>query len=112
MDLHSVMQLIGLIASIGERGELHLAYDERVINKENSDDAETIFTVVGQSFASAQEALRRSERAKAGHAKRKAKGLKSGREVGAVIKSKLDNHLVFIISELEKILQKQNYFLS
>lgn len=98
---NKVMQLIGLIASIAERGELHLAYDERVINKDNSDDAETIFTVVGQSFASAQEALRRSERAKAGHAKRKVKGLTSGREVGAIIKSKLDNHMVFIISELE-----------
>ncbi|ABM03016.1 Resolvase, N-terminal domain protein [Psychromonas ingrahamii 37] len=98
---NKVMQLIGVIAQIAEYGELHLAYDERVICADNADDAETIFTVVGQSFASAVEAKKRSERAKAGHANRKAKGLSSGRAVGAVVKSKLDEHSAFIINELE-----------
>ena len=99
---NKVMQLIGVIAQVAEYGELHLAYDERCINSSNADDAETIFTVVGQSFASAVEAKKRSERAKAGHANRKAKGLSSGRTVGAVVKSKLDEHSAFIINELEK----------
>ena len=109
---NKVMQLIGVIAQIAEYGELHLAYDNRVINQSNADDAETIFTVVGQSFASAVEAQKRSERAKAGHAKRKAKGLQVGREQGQVVKSKLDDHAAFVITELEantpktKILEK------
>jgi DNA invertase Pin-like site-specific DNA recombinase len=99
---NKVMQLIGVIAQVAEYGELHLAYDERCINSDNADDAETIFTVVGQSFASAVEAKKRSERAKAGHANRKVKGLPSGRAVGAVIKSKLDEHTAFIVNEIEK----------
>ena len=96
---NSVMQLIGVIGSINE---LHLAYDNRVINEENKDDAETIFTVVGQSFASAMEAKKRSERAKAGHLRRKVQGLSSGRNVGAVVKSKLDIHSALILNELSK----------
>ncbi|MGK0270046.1 MAG: DNA invertase Pin-like site-specific DNA recombinase [Cocleimonas sp.] len=96
---NSVMQLIGVIGSIKE---LHLAYDNRVINSDNKDDAETIFTVVGQSFASAMEAKKRSERAIAGHKNRKAQGLSSGRSVGAVVKSKLDAHSAMILNELSK----------
>lgn len=109
---NKVMQLIGVIAQIAEYGELHLAYDNRVINQANADDAETIFTVVGQSFASAVEAQKRSERAKAGHARRKEAGLQVGRKEGQVVKSKLDEHAAFIITELEantaktKILEK------
>jgi DNA invertase Pin-like site-specific DNA recombinase len=96
---NSVMKLIGVIASINE---LHLAYDNRVINIDNKDDAETIFTVVGQSFASAMEAKKRSERAKAGHLRRKAQGLSSGRCVGAIVKSKLDIHSALILNELAR----------
>lgn len=102
----SVMELIGAIGLIAKNGELHLAYDDRVINSENKDDAETIFTVVGQSFASAAEAKKRSERAIAGHQKRKAAGLHSGRAVGTVVKSKLDEHAAFILNELEKGIAK------
>jgi len=96
---NKVMALIGVIGSINE---LHLAYDDRVINDSNRDDAETIFVVVGQSFASAVESQKRSERAKAGHAKRKAAGLSIGRSKGAVIKSKLDIHSALILNELAK----------
>ncbi len=96
-----VMQLVGVIGQIAHYGELHLAYDERVINAENADDAETIFTVVGQSFASAVEAKKRSERAKAGHAKRKADGLHTGRKQGQAVKSRLDEHAAFIVNELD-----------
>lgn len=97
-----VMQLIGLIGQIAAYGELHLAYDERVINSQNADDAEVIFTVVGQSFASAVEAQKRSERAKAGHAKRRADGLHTGRKKGQAVKSRLDEHAAFILNELDK----------
>ncbi len=96
---NSVMQLIGVIGSINE---LHLAYDNRVINSSNKDDAEIIFTVVGQSFASAMEAKKRSERAKAGHQRRKTQGLSSGRKVGAIVQSKLDIHSALILNELSK----------
>lgn len=99
---NKVLELIGVIGQIARNGELHLAYNDRVINKENVDDAETIFTVIGQSFASAQEAARRSERAKAGHAQRKAKGLHVGRKHGQVVKSKLDEHISFILSHQDK----------
>jgi DNA invertase Pin-like site-specific DNA recombinase len=99
---NKVLELIGTIGQIAKRGELHFAYDDRVINSSNVDDAETIFTVVGQSFASATEAQKRSDRAKAGHAKRKAAGLHVGREVGQVVKSKLDEHIGFILSHQEK----------
>lgn len=97
-----VMELIGVIGQIARRGELHLAYDDRVISSDNSDDAETIFTVVGQSFASAVESQKRADRAKAGHAKRKAKGLQIGRKVGQIVKSKLDEHLSFILAHQDK----------
>ncbi|QUM78788.1 recombinase family protein (plasmid) [Moritella sp. 24] len=96
---NKVMALIGIIGSIKE---LHLAYDDRVINDDNRDNAETIFCVVGQSFASAVESKKRSERAVAGHARRKAAGLQIGRAPGAIIKSKLDIHSALILNELSK----------
>lgn len=99
---NKVMGLVGIIAQIAEGGELHLAYDDRVINSENADDAETIFTVFGQSFSSAIEARKRSDRAKAGHAKRKIQGLHIGRKTGQIVKSKLDEHLSFILSHQDK----------
>lgn len=99
---NKVLELIGTIGQIASRGSLHLAYDDRVINSENVDDAETIFTVVGQSYASAAEAKKRSDRAKAGNEKRKAAGLQVGRKVGQVVKSKLDDHIGFILSHQNK----------
>jgi len=100
---NKVFGLISVISQITENGgELHLAYDDRVINSENADDAETIFTVVGQSFASHVEACKRSDRAKAGHSKRKKQGLPIGRKHGQVVKSKLDEHLSFILAHQDK----------
>ncbi|ELA8193718.1 TPA: recombinase family protein [Vibrio alginolyticus] len=98
---NKVMELIGSIGQIASYGELHLAYNDTVINSSNVEDAEIIFTVIGQSFASAVEAQKRSERAKAGHAKRRAKGLSSGRQKGQKVKSKLDEHTAFILNLLD-----------
>jgi DNA invertase Pin-like site-specific DNA recombinase len=96
---HKVMELVGAIGQITSYGELHLAYSDTVINSENVDNAE--ITVIGQSFASAVEAQKRSERAKTGHAKRKAKGLSSGRQKGQKVKSRLDEHTAFILNLLD-----------
>jgi len=52
---HKVMELVGAIGQIASYGELHLAYNDTIINSENVDNAEIIFTVIGQSFASAVE---------------------------------------------------------
>jgi hypothetical protein len=49
------MELVGAIGQIASYGELHLAYNDTIINSENVDNAEIIFTVIGQSFASAVE---------------------------------------------------------
>ncbi len=85
-----VMQLIGAIANITELGaELHLAASEKSINESNHDDAEIIFTLVGQSYAAVEESKRRSERAIAGHKKSNL----SGRRKGTTNKVlKLDKH--------------------
>ncbi|MFL0855001.1 recombinase family protein [Vibrio parahaemolyticus] len=98
---NKVMELIGAIGQIASYGELHLAYSGTVISSRNVENAEIIFTVIGQSFASAVEAQKRSERAKAGHAKRKAKGLPSGRQKGQRVKSKLDAHSAFVLNLLD-----------
>jgi Site-specific recombinases, DNA invertase Pin homologs len=96
-----VFELLGLIGELCKNGgELHLAYTNRVVNESNIDDAETIFVIVGGSFASVEEAKKRSDRATAGHKTRKANGLHSGRKVGQVVKSKLDDYKTFIINSL------------
>lgn len=98
------MELVGTIGQIASYGELHLAYNDTIISSKNADNAEILFTVIGQSFASAVEAQKRSERAKAGHAKRRDKGLPSGRQKGQKgqkVKSKLDEHTAYILNLLD-----------
>lgn len=98
---NKVMELVGAIGQIASYGELHLAYNDTIISSKNADNAEILFTVIGQSFASAVEAQKRSERAKEGHAKRRAKGLSSGRQKGQKVKSKLDEHTAYILNLLD-----------
>jgi len=111
---NKVMELVGTIGQIASYGELHLAYNDTIISSKNADNAEILFTVIGQSFASAVEAQKRSEQAKAGHAKRRAKGLSSGRQKGQKVKSKLDEHTAYILNLLDsktskaEILRKLN----
>lgn len=87
-----VFDLLGVIGRIVEKGELHFAYTDRVVNADNADDAETIFTVVGGSYAAVDEAKKRSMRAKAAVDRRRANGLHVGRKKGQQVKSKLDRH--------------------
>ncbi|HHF3108984.1 TPA: recombinase family protein [Vibrio diabolicus] len=95
---HKVMELVGAIGQIASYGELYLAYYDTIISSENVDNAEIIFTVIGQSFASAVEAQKRSERAKGGH---ETKGLSFGRQRGLKVKSRLDEHTAFILNLLD-----------
>lgn len=97
-----VFELLGVIGQVCKVGELHLTYTSRIVNSDNMDDAETIFTIVGGSFAAVDEAKKRSQRATAAHARRKLKGLPSGRKEGAVVKSKLDEFAALILNELSK----------
>ena len=97
-----VFGLLGVIDQIcSDGGELHFSYTGRLINAGNMDNAETIFTMVGQSYAAAEESKARSNRAKAAHARRKAAGLHVGRKHGAVVKSRLDDHLPQITAWLQ-----------
>lgn len=99
-----VMDVIGLVSSLASNGgELHFTYTGQMVTETNKDNADTFFTVVGGSFAAAQEAIARSNRATAQHARnRKESGtLKIGRSVGAVVASKLDEHSQFIILEVK-----------
>lgn len=102
-----VFELLGLIADLCKAGgELHLAYTERVVNAANIDDAETVFVIVGGSYSAAEEAKKRAERAKAGHAARKAQGLHSGRKHGQIVKSKLDDFKPLILNSLNSGMKK------
>ena len=66
--------IVSDITRLGRNNEFHLAYNDTVISSKNVENAEILFTVIGQSFASAVEAQKRSERAKAGHANVRLKG--------------------------------------
>lgn len=52
--------------------------------------------------SSAIEAKKRSDRAKAGHAKRKSQGLPVDHRHGQVVKSKIDEHLSSILAHQDK----------
>jgi DNA invertase Pin-like site-specific DNA recombinase len=87
-----IFDLLGVIGQITAKAELHLAYTGRVVNAANADDAETIFTIVGGSYAAVDESKKRSQRARAAVARRKSNGLHVGRKVGQKVRSKLDEH--------------------
>ncbi|CAK2645734.1 hypothetical protein VCRA2126O85_360038 [Vibrio crassostreae] len=57
---HKVMDLVGAIGQIASYGELHLAYNDTIINSENVDNDEITFTVIVQSCVSAVDAQKRS----------------------------------------------------
>ena len=94
--------ILGLINDIAEihNAELHLTYTEQVINKENVEDPEILFGVVGASYAARQEAIKRAERAKAACNRRISSGLSNGRPEGLLVISKLDKKEDLIIRSL------------
>ncbi|MFT6905756.1 MAG: DNA invertase Pin-like site-specific DNA recombinase [Oleiphilaceae bacterium] len=91
--------IISIINEITEtyHAELHLSYTEQFITQDNVENAEILFTVVGSSYVARQEAIKRSERAKAACNRRNGSGLVNGRPKGLFIKSKLDEQEDFIV---------------
>lgn len=92
----SIISIINEITEI-HQAELHLAYSEQSITPDNVENAEILFTVVGASYVARQEAIKRSERAKAACNRRKDSGLTNGRPKGLFVKSKLDEQEDFIV---------------
>lgn len=94
--------IIGLINDIAEvkQAELHLVYSEQCITPDNVEDAEVLFTTVAGSYVARQEAVKRSERAKAAIERRKGEGLHNGRPKGLWVKSKLDEREDYIVRSL------------
>ena len=84
--------ILGLINDIAEihQAQLHLTYTDQVIHKDNVEDPEILFGVVGASYAARQEAIKRAERAKAACNRRISQGLANGRPEGIFVASKLD----------------------
>jgi|TARA_Y100000780_G_scaffold214352_1_gene215969 DNA invertase Pin-like site-specific DNA recombinase len=99
--------ILGLINDIAEihQAQLHLTYTDQVIHKDNVEDPEILFGVVGASYAARQEAIKRAERAKAACNRRVSQGLANGRPEGIFVASKLDEQEDFIIRCLN---DKQN----
>ncbi|CAK3116410.1 Recombinase family protein [Vibrio crassostreae] len=96
------MQIMGLLDDLAHSKEvtIHLTYSEAAIDSETIDDPSIFFQIVGAGFVAQQEAKRRSERAKAAHARRKAEGKATGRKKGAIVSSWLDEHEWLINSSL------------
>lgn len=94
--------IIGLINEITDikKAELHLTYSEQCITPDNVENAEVLFTTVAGSYVARQEAIKRSERAKAAIKRRSDSGLTNGRPKGLLVKSKLDQHEDYIIRAL------------
>ncbi|TCN64010.1 DNA invertase Pin-like site-specific DNA recombinase [Vibrio crassostreae] len=88
------MQIMGLLDELTHsKGiTIHLTYSDAAIHKDNIDDPTMFFQIVGAGFVAQQEAKRRSDRAKAHHARRKAEGKDAGRKKGAIVSSFLDEH--------------------
>lgn len=100
--------IIGLINEITDvkKAELHLTYSDQCITPENVENAEVLFTTVAGSYVARQEAIKRSERAKAAIQRRTKSGLCNGRPKGLLVKSKLDEHEDLIIRSLNDDVSK------
>jgi DNA invertase Pin-like site-specific DNA recombinase len=94
--------IIGLIHEItdAKKSELHLTYSGQCITPDNAENAEVLFTTVAGSYVARQEAIKRSERAKAAIVRRKGAGLSNGRPEGLLVKSKLDEYENLIVRSL------------
>ena len=94
--------IIGLINEITEirKAELHLTYSDQCITPDNVENAEVLFTTVAGSYVARQEAIKRSERARAAIRRRTDSGLSNGRPRGLLVKSKLDQYEDFIVRSL------------
>ncbi|WP_412500333.1 recombinase family protein [Shewanella chilikensis] len=99
----SVHQLLRTITTITTKGAtLHLCYSKTTIAPEDTNDIAKVFVAIGEAFAAVKFSEERSYKAKAACDRRTMLGLHNGRQKGAKVVSKLDEHAVFIIEELNK----------
>ncbi len=99
----SVHQVLNSITSITTKGaEIHFCYSKTVITPDHQNDIASVFMAMGEAYAAVKFSEERKQKAKTACEIRKKAGLHNGRKKGAVIKSKLDDHAVFIIGELDK----------
>lgn len=99
-NIHSVLNTITGVT--GKGAELHFCYTNTAIKPEDNNDIAKVFIAIGEAYAAVKFAEERSLKAKAACERRTKQGLSNGRQSGAIVKSKLDEHAVFIINELEK----------
>lgn len=99
----SVHQLLNIITTITTKGAtLHLCYSKTTISPADANDIAKVFVAIGEAFAAVKFAEERSLKAKAACERRTQQGLQNGRQKGAQVVSKLDEHATFIINELRK----------
>lgn len=114
-DIH---QLVNTITSITTRGaSIHFAYSKKHIGAEDANDISKMFIIIGESFAAVKMAQERSIKAKTAIKVRKEKGLRNGRRVGEIVKTKLDPYFFEIktmrdtgkkVSEIMKIINAKS----
>jgi DNA invertase Pin-like site-specific DNA recombinase len=103
-DMHALLNTITSIT--GQGASLHFAYSKSEITPNDTNDLSKIFITIGEAFAAVKFAQERSEKARTACQVRKAKGLHNGRQKGAKVKSKLDDHALVILELLDNGVKK------
>lgn len=98
-DIHSLTRIITTITTEG--AEIHFCYSNNKICPADKNDLAKIFMVIGEAFAAVRFAEERSQKAKAACKRRTESGLHNGRKQGAIIRSKLDNHVALIKDRID-----------
>lgn len=99
----NIHQVLNTITSITTKGaSLHFCYSSTTITPDDTNDIAKVFIAIGEAYAAVKFSEERSLKAQAACKRRNETGLTNGRQVGAVIKSKLDAQAVFILNELDK----------
>ncbi len=99
----SIHQVLNTITSITTKGaEIHFCYSKTVITPKQQNDISSVFIAIGEAYAAVKFSEERSQKAKAASERRRLAGLHTGRPVGCVVKSKLDDHAAYIIDHLNK----------
>nr|WP_102532805.1 recombinase family protein [Vibrio sp. 10N.286.48.B7]PMH78504.1 hypothetical protein BCU58_09010 [Vibrio sp. 10N.286.48.B7] len=108
-NIHSLMHTITTITTEG--AELHFCLSNTTITHEDENDLAKMFMALGEAYAAVKFAEERSLKAKAVCKRRKEKGLHNGRKPGAVVRSKLDQHVALIKDRLDAKVPKAKIIL-
>lgn len=98
-NIHSLTRVITTITT--EDAELHFCLSNTKILPEDKNDLAKIFMAIGEAYAAVKFAEERSLKAKAACKRRSESGLQNGRKPGAIIRSKLDNHVALIKDRID-----------